>query len=105
MRIKQSYIFNIAKCQFLLLFLMSNASATYQLIIANRQYPNGGVSAILDPIADSLQTKFNNTLASSDNAGFLTQVGNANAGATRSCLLYTSPNPRDRQKSRMPSSA
>ena len=25
--------------------------------------------------------------------------------ATRACLLYTSPSPRDRQKSRMPSSA
>ena len=25
--------------------------------------------------------------------------------ASRSCLLYTSPSPRDRQKSRMPSSA
>ena len=29
-----------------------------------------------------------------------------NAGAARTnCLLYTSPSPRDRQKSRMPSSA
>ena len=30
-----------------------------------------------------------------------------NAGATKEkpCLLYTSPSPRDRQKSRMPSSA
>ena len=27
------------------------------------------------------------------------------AGAVESCLLYTSPSPRDRQKSRMPSSA
>ena len=26
-------------------------------------------------------------------------------GKTRFCLLYTSPSPRDRQKSRMPSSA
>ena len=26
-------------------------------------------------------------------------------GAIRACLLYTSPSPRDRQKSRMPSSA
>ena len=26
-------------------------------------------------------------------------------GASLSCLLYTSPSPRDRQKSRMPSSA
>ena len=28
-----------------------------------------------------------------------------NAGITNRCLLYTSPSPRDRQKSRMPSSA
>ena len=27
------------------------------------------------------------------------------AGASKGCLLYTSPSPRDRQKSRMPSSA
>ena len=26
-------------------------------------------------------------------------------GDTKACLLYTSPSPRDRQKSRMPSSA
>ena len=29
----------------------------------------------------------------------------AGAGLRHSCLLYTSPSPRDRQKSRMPSSA
>ena len=29
----------------------------------------------------------------------------ASAGLTEACLLYTSPSPRDRQKSRMPSSA
>ena len=28
-----------------------------------------------------------------------------NAGLSDNCLLYTSPSPRDRQKSRMPSSA
>ena len=31
--------------------------------------------------------------------------GNPNSGSVISCLLYTSPSPRDRQKSRMPSSA
>ena len=31
--------------------------------------------------------------------------GMASGGVTRTCLLYTSPSPRDRQKSRMPSSA
>ena len=34
--------------------------------------------------------------------GFIGQAGDT-AGGT--CLLYTSPSPRDRQKSRMPSSA
>ena len=37
------------------------------------------------------------------------QIGNAagyvNAAQYAACLLYTSPSPRDRQKSRMPSSA
>ena len=32
-------------------------------------------------------------------------VPNAHFGVSRACLLYTSPSPRDRQKSRMPSSA
>ena len=32
-------------------------------------------------------------------------VGMEIAGWVNSCLLYTSPSPRDRQKSRMPSSA
>ena len=31
--------------------------------------------------------------------------GGAIIGMSRTCLLYTSPSPRDRQKSRMPSSA
>ena len=32
-------------------------------------------------------------------------VNNAGYGNAKTCLLYTSPSPRDRQKSRMPSSA
>ena len=32
-------------------------------------------------------------------------AGKPKAGESDSCLLYTSPSPRDRQKSRMPSSA
>ena len=32
-------------------------------------------------------------------------VGESGSGKTVTCLLYTSPSPRDRQKSRMPSSA
>ena len=33
------------------------------------------------------------------------QSGTGKTGAFTACLLYTSPSPRDRQKSRMPSSA
>jgi hypothetical protein len=79
-------LLNVAKSQILLLLFISEASALYQLRITNRQYINGGVPAVLDPIADSLELQFNSTLAGSDNAEFLTQVGNANAGATRSFL-------------------
>ena len=38
-------------------------------------------------------------------AGIMTQTGGTAANSLLSCLLYTSPSPRDRQKSRMPSSA
>ena len=39
--------------------------------------------------------------------GYLGEAGyiNATLGFIIGCLLYTSPSPRDRQKSRMPSSA
>ena len=41
-----------------------------------------------------------------DAAGFVTGAEVAvDAMETNDCLLYTSPSPRDRQKSRMPSSA
>ena len=36
---------------------------------------------------------------------YLEQVGTYNPLLAKDCLLYTSPSPRDRQKSRMPSSA
>ena len=42
-------------------------------------------------------------LANEDN--LLTSIKSASNGYPLSCLLYTSPSPRDRQKSRMPSSA
>jgi len=38
-------------------------------------------------------------------AGKLVQSGILESGEFRNCLLYTSPSPRDRTRSRMPSSA
>ena len=39
-----------------------------------------------------------------EGAGIIT-ISKVNVSRDLSCLLYTSPSPRDRQKSRMPSSA
>ena len=39
------------------------------------------------------------------NNAFLGRSHRAKNGKAKFCLLYTSPSPRDRQKSRMPSSA
>ena len=39
------------------------------------------------------------------NGATLTYTDSSGNGSTYTCLLYTSPSPRDRQKSRMPSSA
>ena len=49
----------------------------------------------VNPVIDQLQ----------QSKGGLLSVGIVIALWTASCLLYTSPSPRDRQKSRMPSSA
>ena len=50
-------------------------------------------------------TAANNFLGPTHNGMGATGWGSFAAGAYNSCLLYTSPSPRDRQKSRMPSSA
>ena len=48
----------------------------------------------------------NPTGVTEDGAGQSGRIGSASVGnGTMSCLLYTSPSPRDRQKYRMPSSA
>ena len=42
---------------------------------------------------------------SSDDRSVVLSVMAANTDGTNSCLLYTSPSPRDKRQSRMPSSA
>ena len=64
------------------------------------RYPREGVSAVPMTLADGTMvyvrtSPIESVSASDDNDRAL----------SCSCLLYTSPSPRDRQKSRMPSSA
>ena len=62
--------------------------------------------SIDDPIASSASnvSGFINMLVAARDAG-VERFVYASSSAVYGCLLYTSPSPRDRQKSRMPSSA
>mgnify|MGYP000193424146 CR=1 FL=1 len=53
-------------------------------------------------IVDGSIKKIGTSLPNTENA---TEVKLDNLHVSQGCLLYTSPSPRDRQKSRMPSSA
>ena len=56
------------------------------------------LSALEDRLGARLLTRTTRSVS-------LTEVGHAYLDRARSCLLYTSPSPRDRTRSRMPSSA
>ena len=55
-------------------------------------------------VADGNQSTGYTNKSGSNYVGWCWDAGTAASGAN-TCLLYTSPSPRDRQKSRMPSSA
>ena len=65
-----------------------------------------GASTLRAPLPDSPQ-EVRDISAQPDTAQVPDPEAFANVGASvgQTCLLYTSPSPRDRQKSRMPSSA
>ena len=57
----------------------------------------------LEPLPRSMRSRFRDVVERLAPKNFI-EVG-AGIGNLSACLLYTSPSPRDRQKSRMPSSA
>ena len=78
------------------------------MIVRNRNEEQNVASMILEDVYHALVEKGYNPvdqiagyLLSGDPA-YITSHNNARSNI---CLLYTSPSPRDRQKSRMPSSA
>ena len=84
---------NIIKtCTAYLLFLYSFAYAVSAYSANNSIYQTqaGGSSALTMNI---------------DQIGGSNVIGTSNARVSLTCLLYTSPSPRDRTRSRMPSSA
>ena len=67
-----------------------------------RTAANGETSSITSALPDSAFAELKQFEVKSENGAFLSLMV---LGWYRICLLYTSPSPRDRQKSRMPSSA
>ena len=63
-------------------------------------------AGLVTPAGHIVQTVVSEDDQSQSNQVVITSSGSwVNTGNTATCLLYTSPSPRDRQKSRMPSSA
>ena len=74
------------------------------------EYVSGQISAdsgalIKGLLGDNMTVEEGKFAAKQCAINLLTQVKMACGGDLDRCLLYTSPSPRDRQKSRMPSSA
>ena len=66
---------------------------------------DGVEGADVENFIDTGSYIFNALLSGSIYGGLPANKITAIAGESATCLLYTSPSPRDRQKSRMPSSA
>ena len=64
------------------------------------EFVRGASSTVEPPVAKKLRSAYP---AGGDSAAQSKNSAGGNSG--KPCLLYTSPSPRDRQKSRMPSSA
>ena len=82
-----------------------SASTTFDhVIITNNAGINGG-GIFVDHNSNVILTNCTITQNTARDAG--SGISNYNSSVTlnNTCLLYTSPSPRDRQKSRMPSSA
>ena len=85
--------------ELLLLFLLLLVQQSYAQRIT-RQYNNMSFSAALKDL-NARQHKYTINFVYDELEDFRVTKSIRN----QSCLLYTSPSPRDRQKSRMPSSA
>ena len=70
------------------------------------EWGNDGVAGVsIDSRSIKMDELFVAIKAARDGHSFINDAINLGAKAAMVCLLYTSPSPRDRQKSRMPSSA
>ena len=76
-----------------------NFDVTFTFVYVN----NGNVDLANLSLTDDIAAQFGNAFVSA--SGLAVQNFNGSGTAPGACLLYTSPSPRDRTRSRMPSSA
>jgi hypothetical protein len=75
----------LALCQFFLAFFATHANAAITLDIVGTAV-NPASQATMDGLAANLEDQFNTVFAGTNSSGFLTEMGNANIGSTRSIL-------------------
>ena len=89
--------------------IASNKSVTTNIIqslkkLEYRGYDSSGIATLYNGNINEVKCEGRvDTLEKNLNKSKL--LGNVGIGHVRCCLLYTSPSPRDRTRSRMPSSA
>ena len=84
-------------------YTVTVASGTNQYGTGSKFFINGEVSPVL--YLDEGNTYIFDQSDSSNNLNPLAFSTNPNNSPAAACLLYTSPSPRDKRQSRMPSSA
>ena len=84
------------------------ASGNYSTIGGGRQNTASGIESTIGGGFDNTVSGEESTIGGGDRNNISTNnsvIGGGELNSISTCLLYTSPSPRDRQKSRMPSSA
>ena len=76
-----------------------------QLLVPSAQSQSGTTPSPREPIVEDTRAAPYNAEARPETAIEAGKLRSVLGIQVRTCLLYTSPSPRDRQKSRMPSSA
>ena len=82
-----------------------NLNTTLKTILASAESMDSASRSVVQGNADLTQRAERQASSLGETSGAMRELSTTVAQTANNCLLYTSPSPRDRQKSRMPSSA
>ena len=104
-------LFRVFACLFLFVSLKSFSSIEFYTDRNTFLEKYGAFISVEENFNDLANGSFQNILfdgfsiISSDGSGLFVDQPSFSGASSKTCLLYTSPSPRDRTRSRMPSSA